>query len=50
MQMYKIRNADIVVMAEQMMNEMVAKCAHFEYCLQSLAGWRAGRQDLNRQE
>ena len=45
-QFHKIHDADIFLMAGEVMEEMMKKCAHFEEGLHSLIARRTGRQNL----
>lgn len=49
-QLHKIHDADIFLMAGEVVEEMVEKCAHFEKGLHSLIARRTGRQNLESKE
>lgn len=45
MQFHEINQADFFLMASNMVDEVMEKIAHFEYSLNTLIGWRGGRQN-----
>lgn len=49
-QIHKIHDADFFLVAGDVMDKMMKKCAHFEEGLHSLACWRTGRQNLEGKE
>ncbi len=49
-QLHKIHDAEIFLMAGEVMEKMMEKCAHFQEGLQSLIARRTGRQNLERKE
>ena len=49
-QLHKIHDADFFLVASDVVNKMMEKCAHFEEGLHSLIAWRTGRQNLEGKE
>lgn len=49
-QLHIIHNADIFLLASEVVYKMMEKCTHFEEGLQSTIGWRTGCQNLESKE
>ena len=49
-QLHKIHDVDIFLMAGEVVDKMMKKCAHFEEGLHSLIARRTGRQNLEGKE